>query len=290
MKLIRFGNLGEEKPGIEVSGKRYDCSPYFEDWNREFFMNDGLQKLQKLLKEQSLEEVPTTERWANPIARPGIIMCVGLNYSDHALESGMDLPKEPVLFMKATNTICGAFDEVTLPKGSQKTDWEVELGVVLNRDVLYLEDEAEAEDAIAGYCIVHDLSERDFQLNREGQWVKGKSCPGFSPVGPYLVTGDEIENVMDLKMELSVNGKVMQSGSTSTMVFNPSYVIWYISQFMKLEAGDIISTGTPPGVGLGMKPPRYLKDGDRVELSIDHLGGQNQKFLAYKTTVDFLGP
>ncbi len=290
MKLIRFGNLGEEKPGIEVSGKRYDCSPYFEDWNREFFMNDGLQKLQKLLKERSLEEVPTTERWANPIARPGIIMCVGLNYSDHALESGMDLPKEPVLFMKATNTICGAFDEVTLPKGSQKTDWEVELGVVLNRDVLYLEDEAEAEDAIAGYCIVHDLSERDFQLNREGQWVKGKSCPGFSPVGPYLVTGDEIENVMDLKMELSVNGKVMQSGSTSTMVFNPSYVIWYISQFMKLEAGDIISTGTPPGVGLGMKPPRYLKDGDRVELSIDHLGGQNQKFLAYKTTVDFLGP
>lgn len=290
MKLIRFGNLGEEKPGIEVSGKRYDCSPYFEDWNREFFMKDGLQKLQKLLKEQSLEEVPTTERWANPIARPGIIMCVGLNYSDHALESGMDLPKEPVLFMKATNTICGAFDEVSLPKGSQKTDWEVELGVVLNRDVLYLEDEAEAEDAIAGYCIVHDLSERDFQLNREGQWVKGKSCPGFSPVGPYLVTRDEIENVMDLKMELSVNGEGMQSGNTSTMVFNPSYLIWYISQFMKLEAGDIISTGTPPGVGLGMKPPRYLKDGDRVELSIDHLGGQNQKFLAYKTTVDFLGP
>jgi 2-keto-4-pentenoate hydratase/2-oxohepta-3-ene-1,7-dioic acid hydratase in catechol pathway len=281
MKLIRFGTKGNEKPGIEVSGKRLDCSRFFEDWNRDFFMKDGLQALQNVCKREYLKEVPSIERWANPMARPGVIMCVGLNYSDHAAESGMDLPKEPVLFMKAANAICGPYDEVTLPKGSRKTDWEVELGVVLNRDVLYLTDENEAENAIAGYTIVHDLSERDFQLNREGQWVKGKSCPDFSPVGPYLVTRDEIINVMDLQMTLTVNGQVKQSGKTSTMVFNPAYIVWYISQFMKLEAGDLISTGTPPGVGFAMKPPQFLKDGDIVELSIDDLGSQKQRFVNY---------
>ena len=282
MKLIRFGNKGNEKPGIVQSGKRLDCSPYFEDWNREFFISDGLQSLQNVLKSHTLKEVPGTERWASPIARPGIIMCAGLNYSDHARESGMDLPSEPVLFMKASNTISGAYDEVTIPKGSQKTDWEVELGVVLNRDVLYLKDENEAENAIAGYCVVHDLSERDFQLNREGQWVKGKSCPGFSPVGPYLVTRDEIDNVMNLQMRLTVNGEVKQSGNTSTMVFNPAHLVWYISQFMMLEAGDLVSTGTPPGVGLGMKPPQFLQNGNVVELSIDELGGQKQRFVNLK--------
>ena len=282
MKLIRFGNKGNEKPGVELSGKRFDCSGFFEDWNRDFFANDGLQALQDLLKDQTLNEVPESERWANPIARPGIIMCVGLNYSDHAKESGMDLPGEPLLFMKAANTICGPFDDVSIPKGSRKTDWEVELGLVLNRDVLYLKDEKEAEDAIAGYCIVHDLSERDFQLNCEGQWVKGKSCPGFSPVGPYLLTRDEILDVQNLKMLLTVNGETKQNGSTATMVFNPAHLVWYISQFMILEAGDLISTGTPPGVGLGMKPPRFLKDGDVVELYIDHLGTQKQQFLAHK--------
>lgn len=281
MKLIRFGNKGNEKPGIEVSGKRLDCSPYFEDWNREFFLNDGLKELEDLLRCQALKEVPASERWANPISRPGIILCVGLNYSDHAKESGMELPKEPVLFMKAANTINGPFDDVTIPKGSQKTDWEVELGIVLNRDVLYLGDEIEAENAIAGYTIVHDLSERDFQLHREGQWVKGKSCPGFSPVGPYLVTRDEIKNVMDIKMNLTVNGEEKQSGNTSTMVFNPAHIVWYISQFMMLEAGDLISTGTPPGVGLAMNPPQYLKDGDVVELKIDTLGSQKQRFVNY---------
>ena len=281
MKLIRFGKRGNEKPGIEVSGKRLDCSPYFEDWNREFFLNDGLKELEDLLRCQALKEVPASERWANPISRPGIILCVGLNYSDHAKESGMELPKEPVLFMKAANTINGPFDDVTIPKGSQKTDWEVELGIVLNRDVLYLGDEIEAENAIAGYTIVHDLSERDFQLHREGQWVKGKSCPGFSPVGPYLVTRDEIKNVMDIKMNLTVNGEEKQSGNTSTMVFNPAHIVWYISQFMMLEAGDLISTGTPPGVGLAMNPPQYLKDGDVVELKIDTLGSQKQRFVNY---------
>jgi len=282
MKLIRFGNKGNEKPGIMQSGKRWDCSPYFKDWNRNFFMNEGLQSLQDLLKSQSLKEVPDSERWASPIARPGIIMCAGLNYSDHARESGMDLPGEPVLFMKATNTISGPYDEVSIPKGSQKTDWEVELGVVLNQDVLYLKDEKEAEAAIAGYCVVHDLSERDFQLNREGQWVKGKSCPGFSPVGPYLLTRDEIDNVLNLQMSLKVNGEQKQSGNTSTMVFTPAHLVWYISQFMMLEAGDLISTGTPPGVGLGMKPPQYLKAGDVAELGIDKLGSQKQQFVKLK--------
>ena len=282
MKLIRFGNRGNEKPGVEESGKRFDCSPYFEDWNRDFFAAGGLQALQKVLEEETLDEVAPSERWANPIARPGMILCVGLNYSDHAKESGMDLPGEPVLFMKAANTICGPFDEVIIPRGSQKTDWEVELGVVLNRDVLYLKDVAEAEEAIAGYCIVHDLSEREFQLNREGQWVKGKSCPDFSPVGPWLLTRDEMEDVSDLKMTLMVNGQLRQSGSTSTMVFKPAYLVWYISQFMKLEAGDLVSTGTPPGVGLGMDPPRYLKAGDVAELGIESLGIQRQEFASFK--------
>lgn len=283
MKLIRFGNKGNEKPGILKSGKRWDCSPYFEDWNRDFFAKEGLKSLQEVIKSQTLREVPDTERWASPIARPGIIMCAGLNYSDHAREAGMDLPKEPVLFMKATNTLSGPYDEVSIPKGSTKTDWEVELGVVLNQDVLYLKDEIEAEHAIAGYCLVHDLSERDFQLNREGQWVKGKSCPGFSPVGPFLLTRDEVENVLNLQMSLSVNGELRQSGSTSTMVFNPAYLVWYISQFMMLEAGDLISTGTPPGVGLGMKPPQFLKAGDVVELGIDQLGSQKQGFVKQPT-------
>jgi 2-keto-4-pentenoate hydratase/2-oxohepta-3-ene-1,7-dioic acid hydratase in catechol pathway len=282
MKLVRYGNPGDEKPGVIVSGKRYDCSPYFKDWNRDFFQSGGLQALQEVLNRETLTEIPDTERWASPIARPGIIMCVGLNYSDHAKESGMDIPKEPLLFMKAANTICGPYDEVTIPKGSQKTDWEVELGVVLNRDVLYLKDEMEAEEAIAGYCIVHDLSERDFQLNREGQWVKGKSCPGFSPVGPYLLSREKIGNVHAIQMILSVNGEIRQSGNTSTMVFKPAYLVWYISQFMMLEAGDLISTGTPPGVGLGMKPPRFLQSGDVAELTIDGLGSQKQRFVNYK--------
>jgi 2-keto-4-pentenoate hydratase/2-oxohepta-3-ene-1,7-dioic acid hydratase in catechol pathway len=214
-----------------------------------------------------------------------MIVCAGLNYSDHARESGMDLPKEPVLFMKATNTTSGPFDEVYIPKGSQKTDWEVELGVVLNQDVLYLRDEKEAEEAIAGYCVVHDLSERDFQLNREGQWVKGKSCPGFSPMGPYLLSRDEMDDVLNLEMSLSVNGEQKQSGNTSTMVFNPAYLLWYISQFMKLEAGDLISTGTPPGVGLGKNPPQFLKAGDVVDLGIDKLGSQKQKFIKLNNSI-----
>lgn len=281
MKLIRFGEKGKEKPGILLDGVRRDCSQHFEDWNNDFFINDGLSKLQNIVSSQkdSLPEVGEDKRWGPCVARPGMIMCIGLNYSDHAAEAGMDVPTEPILFMKATNTLAGPYDDVEIPKGSTKTDWEVELGIILKKDVLYLNDEKEAEDAIAGYCLVHDVSEREFQIEKGGQWVKGKSCPGFSPVGPYLTTSDEIENVLDLQMKLSVNDELMQDGSTNTMIFSPAYVVHYISQFMKLEAGDIITTGTPPGVGFGMNPPKYLKTGDIVKLSIDKLGNQQQNFV-----------
>lgn len=280
MKLIRFGAKNEERPGVFINGSRKDCSVHFDDWGGAFFNQNGLSELRKLL-DRSGDTLPTIdadERWGSPIARPGMIMCIGLNYSDHAAESGMDIPEQPIIFMKATNTLVGPYDEVVIPKRSSKTDWEVELGVVLSRDVNYLDNEQEALDSIAGYCIVHDVSEREFQLNMGGQWVKGKSCPGFSPVGPYLVTPDEIDDVLDLNMHLAVNGQTMQSGNTSKMIFKPSYIIKYLSQYMLLEAGDLISTGTPPGVGLGMDPPTYLSNGDEVELSIERLGEQAQVF------------
>ena len=277
MKLLRFGPKGNEKPGIEIDGIRYDCSGLFEDWNRDFFQNGGIEKLRQLLPNAKLEKVDDGARWGSPVARPGMILCVGLNYSDHAKESNMEIPKEPILFMKAANTLSGPYDDVSIPKGSTKTDWEVELGIVIGKDALYLNSEDEAQDCIAGFCVINDLSERSFQLERSGQWVKGKSCPGFSPAGPYLVTSDEVENVLDLSMTLSVNGEQMQNGNTNTMIFAPSFLVYYISQFMKLEAGDIISTGTPPGVGLGMNPPKFLKKEDRVELSISQLGTQRQQ-------------
>lgn len=280
MKLIRFGTKQKEKPGVMYGEQRKDCSAYFTDWNHDFFQNGGLAELQTLLDKDgaNLPNVSEDERWGSPIARPGMIMCVGLNYADHAKESGMDIPKEPLVFMKATNTISGPFDPVNIPRNSTKTDWEVELGVVLKKDVLYLEDEAAAAAAIAGYCVINDLSERAFQLEKGGQWVKGKSCPGFSPVGPYLVTPDEIEDVLSLPMNLSVNGVQKQNGNTKTMIFKPAHTIWYLSQLMLLEAGDLISTGTPPGVGLGFDPPEYLSSGDQVELSIEGLGTQSQDY------------
>lgn len=281
MKLIRFGEKGKEKPGILLNGKRKDCADLFEDWNHDFFQNDGLQRLKKALEklEVKLPEVPENVRWGSPVARPGMIMCIGLNYADHATEAGMSIPEEPVLFMKASNTISGPYDEVAIPKGSTKTDWEVELGIILRKNIYRLNNETEANDYIAGYCIVHDVSEREYQLERGGQWVKGKSCPGFSPVGPYLVTPDEVGDVENLNMKLSVNGQIMQHGNTRTMVFKPGHIVWYLSQFMQLEAGDLISTGTPPGVGLGMNPPVYLNRGDEVELMIDGLGHQKQLFV-----------
>jgi len=283
MKLIRFGKKGAEKPGVEIKGKRYDCSRYFEDWNSNFFKNGGLKKLKKLLKNKKavLPKVGKKKRLGSPIARPNMIICVGLNYSDHAKESGMEVPSEPIIFMKATNTIAGPNDAVTIPKNSVKTDWEVELGIVLKKGVSYLKNEQAAEKAIAGYCVINDVSEREFQLEKGGQWVKGKSCPGFTPVGPYLVPKEKISDVLNLKMKLKVNGKSKQNGNTKTIVFKPAHIVWYLSQFMQLEAGDLISTGTPPGVGLGFSPPQYLKDGDVVDLEIEGLGQQRQVFRAY---------
>ncbi|MEZ4989051.1 MAG: fumarylacetoacetate hydrolase family protein [Saprospiraceae bacterium] len=281
MKLLRFGPAGQEKPGVLIGEQRKDCSAHFSDWDHDFFQNDGLLRLQALIDAEGdrLPNVPEDVRWGSPVARPGMIMCIGLNYSDHAKESGMEPPAEPVIFMKATNTLAGPNDPVEIPRNSTKTDWEVELGLVLKKDVLYLNNEAEAAECIAGYCVINDLSERAFQLEKSGQWVKGKSCPGFSPVGPWLATSDEVSDVMQLPMRLWVNGELRQNGSSSTMIFSPTYVVWYLSQYMKLEAGDIISTGTPPGVGLGMKPPTYLKAGDVVELEIDGLGRQKQEFV-----------
>lgn len=281
MKLIRFGPAGHEKPGICLEdGTRLDLSGHFPDWNHAFFASDGINRLRELLATHSeqLLPVPHDARWASPVPRPGALICIGLNYSDHARESGMAIPAEPIVFMKATNTVIGPYDDVHIPRRSQKTDWEVELAIIIGKDALYLDSEAEADDCIAGYSIIHDVSEREFQIERGGQWTKGKSCPTFSPVGPWLLTKDEVENVRDLAMHLSVNGTTRQRGNTANMIFGPTTIVHYLSQFMKLEAGDIIATGTPPGVGLGMKPPVYLIDGDVVELSVDKLGTQRQRF------------
>ncbi|MEQ9221706.1 MAG: fumarylacetoacetate hydrolase family protein [Cyclobacteriaceae bacterium] len=278
MKLLRFGKEGAEKPGILVDGKRKDCSAHFSDWNREFFNSGGLEKLKKI-DTSDLPEVSDSERWAPCVARPGMIMCIGLNYSDHAAESGMEVPKQPIIFMKATNTLTGPNDNIPIPKNSEKSDWEVELAIILNKDVSYLNDEKEALDAIAGFAVMNDLSERAYQLEHGGQWVKGKSCPKFSPLGPYLVTKDEVGDFNNLAMKLSVNGEPKQNGNTGTMIFKPAFLVHYLSQYMMLEAADIISTGTPPGVGLGFNPPQYLKKGDVVELSIEKLGSQKQKFI-----------
>ncbi len=279
MKLIRFGLFRKEKPGVEIGpGVRKDCSQYFSDWNSEFFAGNGLVHLADLLKTKmnSLPDVPAGIRLGAPIARPGKVLCIGLNYSDHARESGQPVPKEPIVFMKAANCVVGPFDDIVIPRNSRKTDWEVELALVIGSEARYLGSPKDAVNHIAGYCVSNDVSEREFQLERGGQWTKGKSCDSFNPLGPWLVTADEIPNAGNLSMTLDVNGRRMQSGNTSTMVFNCGFLVHYLSQFMTLEPGDLVSTGTPPGVGLGMKPPQYLKAGDTVELSIDGLGHQKQ--------------
>lgn len=275
MKLIRFGPMDKEKPGVLFGEDiRKDCSAYFGDWDRAFFRAGGLKRLEALVAEKgdTLPHVPKDARWSACVARPGKIICIGLNYSDHAKESGQAVPKEPVLFMKAPNTINGPYDPLLIPRKSVKTDWEVELAIVLGKDARYLASPAESKNYIAGYCVCHDVSEREFQLEHEGQWTKGKSCDTFSPLGPWLATPDEIANVQDLRMTLDVNGVRRQDSTTKNMVYDVAFLVYYISQFMTLEAGDLISTGTPPGVGHGLKPPRYLKAGDVVELSIEGLG------------------
>lgn len=277
MKLIRFGQPGREKPGfIDENEVRRDLSSVFNDWDRDFFSNNGIAKIKALDNFSEFPAVSNEVRLGSCVARPGKVLCIGLNYSDHAAESGMPMPSEPIVFQKAANTVVGPNDNIIIPRNSKKTDWEIELGVVIGKEARYLDSASDALDYIAGYCICNDVSERAFQLERGGQWTKGKSCDNFNPLGPWLLTTDELPDVQHLNMQLKVNGQRKQCGNTKTMIFDCFYLVHYLSQFMTLEAGDLISTGTPPGVGLGMTPPQYLQSGDIVELSIDKLGYQRQ--------------
>ena len=281
MKLIRKGEPYEESPGIVLpDGREVDVSSFGEDYDEVFFETDGLIRLESWLNENQndLPPFPENIRYGSPIARPSKIVCIGLNYDDHARESGMEIPPEPVIFFKATSSFCGPNDDLILPRGGDKTDWEVELAFVVGKRASCIE-EGNAIDYIAGYALHNDYSERGFQLDRSGQWVKGKSCDRFAPFGPYLVTTDEIENPDDLNMWLKVNGETMQSSNSSNLHYKIPFLLSYVSQFMTLLPGDIISTGTPPGVGMGMDPQVYLKAGDLVELGIDQLGTSSQKVV-----------
>jgi 2-keto-4-pentenoate hydratase/2-oxohepta-3-ene-1,7-dioic acid hydratase in catechol pathway len=283
MKLIRFGEPGEEKPGVVIDDKYYDVSAYVPEYDEIFFDTEGLSYLDTEIrnKKAELPEVPKHVRLGSPVARPSKIVCIGLNYIEHARETGAPIPPEPVIFMKSTTALTGPFDDIMIPKGSVKTDWEVELAVVIGKKASYVE-ESDAMAYVAGYCLHNDVSERAFQLERNGTWDKGKGCDTFAPLGPWLVTKDEIKDVNNLRLWLTVNGKKMQDGSTSNFIFNVAFVVSYVSQFMTLLPGDIISTGTPAGVGMGMKPDAiYLKPGDVVELGIDGLGVSKQNVTAY---------
>ena len=284
MKLIRFGSLQNEKPGVLLDdGTRLDVSAFVSDYDEAFFGNEGVEKLTEWLSKNSssCQKIDASIRLGAPMARPSKIVCVGLNYAQHAAESGMDVPKEPVLFFKASSAIIGPFDPIIIPKGSEKTDWEVELAVVIGKQASYV-CEKDAMKHVAGYVLHNDVSERAFQLERSGQWVKGKSCDSFAPLGPFIATKDEIENPNNLDLWLKLNGKLMQSSNTSDFIFNIQEVVSHISQFMTLLPGDLISTGTPFGVGLGIDPPRYLKDGDEVELGIMGLGTSKQRCKSYE--------
>ncbi|MEX0779002.1 MAG: fumarylacetoacetate hydrolase family protein [Balneolales bacterium] len=285
MKLIRFGNTGNEKPGLLLDdGRRIDVSHVVADYDEDFFAQEGLKKLEDYLKSGvEYKSISENERLAAPVRKPGKIICIGLNYSDHAKESGMDLPSEPIIFFKASSAISGPDDPVIIPRNSSKTDWEVELGVVIGKKASYV-SEAEALDYVAGYVLHNDYSEREFQLERGGQWVKGKSCDTFAPLGPFIATKDEIRDVDNLRLWLSVNGEMKQDGNTSNLVFKIPFIISYLSRFMSLVPGDVISTGTPAGVGLGFKPPQFLKAGDVVELGIDGLGAAKQKMINLNQT------
>ncbi|MCM2292705.1 fumarylacetoacetate hydrolase family protein [Allorhizobium sp. BGMRC 0089] len=279
MKFLRYGAAGQEKPGIlAADGTIRDLSAHVGDLMGANLDPETLARL-GAIDATSLPVIEAATRLGPPVAGTGKFICIGLNFSDHAAESGMAVPPEPVIFMKASSAICGPNDDVLIPRGSEKTDWEVELGVVIGKTAKYV-SEAEALDHVAGYLVSHDVSERAFQTERSGQWTKGKSCDTFGPLGPWLVTKDEIPDPQNLKMWLKVNGETMQNGSSATMVYGVAFLVSYLSQFMSLHPGDVISTGTPPGVGLGMKPPRYLKPGDVVELGIEGLGSQTQTFKA----------
>ena len=280
MKLVRIGQLNEEKPAIFVDNKYWDVSDYIQDFNEFFFENDGIKKLENIVLTKDLNEIQHPKRIGSCIARPSKIICVGLNYIDHAKETGSEIPKEPILFFKSTTALNGPYDDVIIPKNSSKTDWEVELAIVIGKKAQYISED-DAYDYIAGYCLHNDYSEREFQLERGGNWSKGKGCDTFAPLGPYLVTKDEIKDVHDLNMWLDVNGKRFQVSNTNQLIFNVPQVVSYISQFMTLLPGDVISTGTPHGVGLGLKPPVFLKSGDCVTLGMDSLGEQKQILVAY---------
>lgn len=274
MKLIRFGKSGSERPGIlDDQGNRRDVSAFFKDFDRDFLNGGGLEQLARI-DTSEFPRVYDQERWASPVARPGKVICIGLNYSDHAAETGNPIPKEPIIFQKGSNTVVGPEDDIIIPRKSVKTDWEVELGIIIGKDARYLNDPSESDDYILGYCISNDVSEREFQIERGGQWTKGKSCDNFNPTGPFVATKDEVEDPQNLSMKLWVNGVLRQNGNSKTMIFDCKYIVWYLSQFMTLEAGDLITTGTPPGVALGMANPEYLKAGDVVELEIEGLGRQ----------------
>lgn len=282
MKLIRFGEIGKEKPGIIIDDKRYDVSSIVSDYNEAFFENNGLEKLKKSLDSNPvLSEVDSSIRLGSPVARPSKIICIGLNYVDHCVETNAPIPTEPVIFFKSTSALCGPNDNLIIPKNSEKTDWEIELAFVIGKKASYVE-EADALDYVAGYCLHNDYSERAFQLERGGQWAKGKGSDTFAPLGPFLATKDEINDVNNLSMWLTVNGKTFQNSNTSNLVFKIPYLVHYLSQFMTLLPGDVISTGTPPGVGLGIKPdPIYIQAGDVIELGIEGLGSSKQVAFAY---------
>lgn len=279
MKLLRYGEPGKERPGLlDAAGTIRDLSGHLDDLSGAALEPAALDRL-AAVDTASLPAVEGAPRLGPCVAGTGKFICIGLNYSDHAAETGATVPPEPIIFMKATSAICGPDDDVVIPRGSEKTDWEVELGIVIGKTAKYVSED-EALDHVAGYCVVHDVSERAFQAEHHGQWTKGKSADTFGPTGPWLVTRDAVADPLDLPMWLTVNGETMQQGSTKTMVYGPAFLVSYLSRFMSLRPGDIISTGTPPGVGMGMKPPRYLKPCDVVELGIDGLGSQRQNVRA----------
>ena len=278
MKLLRVGSKGKEKPAIlDVDGKIRDISSHIKDLNPENLNFETFLKIQSF-DLSKLPELSSNERVGSCITRPGKFVAIGLNYSDHAVEVGAEIPKEPIMFMKATSSICGPNDDVEIVSESKKLDWEVELGIIIGKEAKHI-NESQSQEHILGYCLVNDVSEREWQIEKMGQWVKGKSHDTYGPTGPYLVTKDEIKDVNNLKMMLDVNGERMQTGNTNTMIFNVDFIVSYVSKFMSLQAGDIITTGTPPGVGMGKKPQIFLKAGDKMKLSIENLGEQNSKVV-----------
>lgn len=282
MRLIRYGEPKQEKIGVEIDGKHYDVSAFGGDYNESFFAENGLARLEEFVKANTgkLVEIDPGTRLSSPLARPSKIVCIGLNYQDHAAETGAEIPKEPIIFMKSTTAINGPNDVIVIPKNSVKTDWEVEFCVIIGKKASYV-DQADAMDYVAGYLLHNDVSERAYQLERGGTWDKGKGCDTFAPLGPYMVTVDEIPDIHNIDLWLKVNGETYQQGNTSNLIFSVAHLVAYISQFMTLLPGDIISTGTPAGVGLGMNPPVYLRPGDVVELGAEYLGEQRQTVVAH---------